>query len=341
MLIAVLLSFAVATVLTAIFSHYAHAWFSPPDAPNQRSLHTRPTLQIGGIAILIAMLLSILLLDIDDDLSGIWLGVGLIALVSFVDDCYPLSARYRLLIHIFAAFICLYLADLWLPALQLPHIVWHWPPLIGQIFSLLFVVWMLNLYNFMDGMDGFAGGMTLFGFASLSYLGYQVDAFLYAQINAVIAAASVGFLLFNFPPSRIFMGDVGASSLGFLAAVLSLWGVQQAILPLWAAVLLFSPFIVDASITLLKRFYRQEKIWEAHRSHHYQRLVCCGWSHKKTVLWSYVLMLSCSFSTLYLLNLSAWQQWLGLGIWILVYSLIIWRVAMLERRHLNLSNITS
>ncbi len=329
-MLSAIFSFIIAALFTGVFSRYAFDWLSPPDAPNQRSLHTRPTPQIGGVAILIAVLISLSVLDKPQDLSGIWLGAGLIALVSFLDDCYPLSARYRLLVHLFAAYLALSLSDLWLPALQLPDMVWQWSAPVGALFSLLFIVWMLNLYNFMDGMDGFAGGMSVFGFGTLAYLGYQVDALAFAQINATIAAASLGFLVFNFPPAKIFMGDVGASTLGFLAASLSLWGVQQAILPWWAAVLLFSPFIVDATVTLLKRIYRHEKIWEAHRSHHYQRLVCLGWGHKKTVLWSYVLMLACSLSTIQLLQLSPTLQWLGLGAWLLIYSAISWQVARLE-----------
>jgi len=325
-MLSILLSFIIAASLTGLFSRYAQDWLSPPDAPNARSLHSRPTPQIGGIAILLALALSMSLLKLTSVLSGIWLGASLIALISFLDDCYPLSARYRLLIHLLAAGLALQLSDLWLPALQLPLFIWHWSTLVGAIFSLLFIVWMLNLYNFMDGMDGFAGGMTFFGFASLAYLAYQVDALLYAQINACIAAASLGFLVFNFPPARIFMGDVGSSTLGFLAATLSLWGVQQAILPWWAAVLLFSPFIVDATVTLLWRIYRKERIWEAHRSHHYQRLVISGWGHKKTVLWAYVLMAVCSLSTLWLLNLSPSQQALGLGCWLLIYAGISWQV---------------
>jgi len=328
----ILLSFIIAAGLTALFSRYALDWLSAPEAPNERSLHKRPTPQVGGVAILLALSLSFSLLESPPVLSAIYLGAGLIALISFLDDCYPLSARYRLLIHLLAAFISLYLSDLWLPALQLPLFIWHWSTAIGAIFSLLFIVWMLNLYNFMDGMDGFAGGMSLFGFSGLAYLGYQADVLLYMQVNASIAAASLGFLLFNFPPARIFMGDVGASTLGFLAATLSLWGVQQAILPGWAAVLIFSPFIIDATATLLTRLYRKEKIWQAHRSHHYQRLVCSGWGHKKTVLWAYILMLACMVSTLYLLQLSPPQQAIGLGIWLLIYAAISWKIGQTGNR---------
>ena len=157
-------------------------------------------------------------------------------------------------------------------------------------------MWMINLYNFMDGMDGFAGGMTVIGFGTLAVIGVEHQLFM--TMNLLVVSATCGFLLFNFPPAKIFMGDVGSSSLGFLAAGFSLWGNYEGIFPLWIALLIFSPFIVDATVTLLHRLFRGEKVWQAHKFHYYQRLVELGWGHKRTVLWEYVLMGACSISAL-------------------------------------------
>lgn len=95
-------------------------------------------------------------------------------------------------------------------------------------------------------------------------------------ISLIIAAAFAGFLIFNFPPARIFMGDTGSSTLGLLAATLSLWGARDGVFPVWIAVLVFSPFIVDATVTLFWRLLRHEKIWQAHKAHYYQQLVQTG-----------------------------------------------------------------
>jgi len=132
------------------------------------------------------------------------------------------------------------------------------------------------------------------------------------------------------------MGDAGAPVLGFLAAALSLWGIKLALFPLWVALLIFSPFIVDASYTLLRRMLRGEKVWQAHREHIYQRLVQLGWGHKRTVLLAYGLMLGCAVSASCLIQASAIVQWLGLAVWLVIYVFIILGTGLLvKKRHSN------
>jgi UDP-N-acetylmuramyl pentapeptide phosphotransferase/UDP-N-acetylglucosamine-1-phosphate transferase len=149
---------------------------------------------------------------------------------------------------------------------------------------------MTNLYNFMDGSDGLAGGMTVFGFGTYGIaaaLGGDVGL---AAFSACVAASAAGFLVFNFPPARIFMGDVGSIPLGFLAGALGALGWESDVWPLWFPFLVFAPFIVDASVTLARRLWRRERVWEAHRDHYYQRLVQMGWGHRRTALAEYALM---------------------------------------------------
>ena len=145
------------------------------------------------------------------------------------------------------------------------------------------------------------------------------------------AAAAAGFLWSNFPPARIFLGDLGSSTLGLLAAGFSLWGARDGLFPLWTAALAFSPFIVDATWTLGRRLARGERVWEAHRSHHYQRLVLAGWGHRKTVLRSYVLMAGAAASAVAAPGLATWEQWAVIGAWAVVYALIHFRVGLEER----------
>jgi UDP-N-acetylmuramyl pentapeptide phosphotransferase/UDP-N-acetylglucosamine-1-phosphate transferase len=202
------------------------------------------------------------------------------------------------------------------------------------LLTVLYVVWMVNLYNFMDGMDGFAGGMALFGFAALAILGWRAGDPAFALTAACIAAAAAGFLTSNFPPARIFLGDVGSSTLGLLAAGLSLWGASAGRFPLWVAGLAFSPFIVDATWTLARRISRGERVWEAHRTHHYQRLVLAGWGHRKTVLRGYVLMAAVAACAVAAPGLSPPQQWLLLLAWAAIYGLIHVRVRLAEGQRL-------
>ncbi len=188
------------------------------------------------------------------------------------------------------------------------------------LFYLIATLWLINLYNFMDGMDGFSGGMAAIGFAALTVAAHFSQKPVMAEFMAVIAVAATGFLLFNFPPARMFMGDVGSATIGFLVAAFSLWGVRDAVFPIWLPLLVFSPFIVDASLTILRRAINREKIWLPHRKHFYQRLVLNGWSHRKTVLCEYVLMLACSVSALFI-----WRYDLalpGLSAWAFIYAVL-------------------
>jgi UDP-N-acetylmuramyl pentapeptide phosphotransferase/UDP-N-acetylglucosamine-1-phosphate transferase len=191
---------------------------------------------------------------------------------------------------------------------------------------------MLNLYNFMDGMDGIAGGMAVFGFGTFAVFGLLAGATLFSVLNLIIAAAALGFLVFNFPPARIFMGDVGSSTLGLLAAALSLWGVRDGIFPFWIALLVFSPFIVDATVTLLRRLWRRERIWHAHKTHYYQRLVQAGWGHRKTVLLEYAIMLGCGISALWSMRATDEIQMAILIAWILFYFAFFFWVSRIARQ---------
>jgi UDP-N-acetylmuramyl pentapeptide phosphotransferase/UDP-N-acetylglucosamine-1-phosphate transferase len=190
---------------------------------------------------------------------------------------------------------------------------------------------MVNLYNFMDGMDGFAGGMAIFGFGALSLLGWQAGDAGFALVNAAIVAAAGGFLISNFPPARVFLGDLGSATLGLLAATLSLVGSQRGLFPLWLAWLAFSPFIVDATWTLLRRIAHGERVWQAHRSHHYQRLVLAGWSHRKTVLWSYLLMAACAATAVAARDMHERDQWFVLAAWGVIYIFIGFKTRLAER----------
>lgn len=313
-----------------------HAFLHVASVPNARSLHTRPVPVSGGVAILIAFAVAMLGNSGFYALSQpiLWLGLTgfLIAIISFIDDTWDVPALYRLLVHFVAAYLLLWQGDLWLESLILPGLTIILPLPLTIIISLLFIVWMTNLYNFMDGMDGFAGGMALFGFGGFAVLGYWHDHLPFTLINLSLVSAVAGFLRFNFPPAKIFMGDTGASSLGFLAGALSLWGQQEGLFPLWIAFLLFSPFIVDATVTLGRRLLQREKVWLGHKSHYYQRLVQLGWGHLHTVLWEYGLMALCGISALGAFWLPIYAQWGLLSVWIIIYVGLIYWVNHLEQQ---------
>lgn len=332
------------TVLAALGSLIVSIWlvrrlcdprsrFYILDHPNERSLHTRPTPRSGGIAILAGLAVGALiaLLGGAELYPLAWLLVATfgVAAVSYLDDRRSLPVATRFLVHIGVA-VVLILGGLSWGGSVAPSGSWALPAWLSMAISAVFIVWMINLYNFMDGMDGLAGGMAVLGFGALAVIGgIQGDA-TFMTFNIVVAAGALGFLVQNFPPARIFMGDVGSSALGALAAGTSLWGIEAGLYAVWVPLLVFSPFIVDASVTLLRRLLHGEKIWQAHRSHYYQRLVQLGWGHRRTLWWEYALMAACAASAMVGNFLPAAMQAAILVFWLIMYPVGMIAVHRLE-----------
>ncbi len=333
-------TFMVAWVLGRACLKHASSSRSLLDHPNARSLHGQPIPRTGGLAVLGGILVGVLITvpEATGASSGLpsLLLTGLVplALVSFQDDRAGVAARWRILVHLLAA-VSLLTAGLTPERFSLPGWISPLPGWIAVPLSLLFVVWMINLYNFMDGMDGFAGGMAVIGFSTLAGLGWTDASF--AMFCLVVAAASAGFLVHNRPPAKIFLGDTGSTTLGFLAAACGLWGARASLFPFWVTLLVFSPFIVDATATLLRRLLRGEKVWEAHRTHYYQRLVLLGWGHRRTVLVECALMLACAGSALLAVRLPPVGQISLAMAWGLIYGFLMWGVGRLEQRHATVS----
>ena len=317
----VFLVFLLSAVSSWYLSHPA-AKLRIMDVPNARSLHRVPVPRTGGLAIIAGLLASSLPFALawlpEPVFASVMAAAALIAITSFVDDRSGVSPTFRLLIHALAAGLVM-AGGLVPDHFQLPGWQWSWSHTVSLVFTGLFVIWMTNLYNFMDGMDGFAAGMALFGFSAYALLGWQAGESLFTVSSLVVAASAAGFLVFNFPPAKIFMGDVGASVLGFLSACFSLWAASEKIFPIWIGVLVFSPFIVDATATLLGRLLIGHKVWEAHRSHYYQRLVRIGWGHRKTVILEYALMIAAGLSGNMAAGLSPQGQWILIIVWCFVY----------------------
>ena len=310
------------------------------DRPNERSLHDRPVSRAGGVAIFAGVAAGLATAALAGSAAFLaapapgygWVLAGalVIAVVSFTDDVRRVSPAVRIVSHLAAA-ACVVLAGLPAERIVLPGAALPLGPAAGAVFTVLFVAWIVNLYNFMDGMDGFAGGMTAIGFATLAALCAGQGAPGLAAAVLVVAAAALGFLPFNFPPAKMFMGDLGSTLLGYLCAVAMLWAERSASVPLWVSGLVFSPFIVDATVTLARRTVAGERPWRAHRDHFYQRLVRLGWGHRKTVVREYGLMLACACSAVAALRLPPGAQGALLGAWVAAYVVIMFRVARLER----------
>ena len=270
-------SFAVALVVVQLLlSRYGRFAL---DRPNERSLHERPVPRTGGIAVLAGGATALAF-----GASVLWVPLLLalcLAAISLVDDLRSLPVGARLAAHLLAAGVLVWYV-------LSPMALWQ------SALLVIAVAWLTNLYNFMDGSDGLAGGMSAIGFAAYALAALIGGDAPLAATATCISAASAAFLLFNFHPARIFLGDVGSIPLGFLAGALGIVGWSGDLWPLWFPAAVFAPFIADATLTLGRRLARGDRVWQAHRDHYYQRLVRGRFGHRGTACAAYVVMAACA-----------------------------------------------
>ncbi|HBI15687.1 MAG TPA: glycosyl transferase [Desulfobulbaceae bacterium] len=303
-------AFGAVVLLTGLLRQYALR-VRLLDIPNPRSSHSIPTPRGGGLAVVLVFVLGACLLARGNSVPAsllplVLLPCILVATVGWLDDHSSLPARVRLLVHLLAAGLALFLLPS-LPALplwhgQLPLAAWSYPLI------LLGLVWLVNLNNFMDGIDGIASveaiSVTL-GAAAILWLngggGTQ------ALLLALLAATVAGFLAWNCPPAKIFMGDACSGFLGMAIGVFALATSVEGGINLWSWLILYGVFAVDATCTLLRRFWRGEKLHEAHRSHAYQILARRWQSHRKVT----GLVLGVNICWLFPLAVvsSRWPEW--------------------------------
>lgn len=280
------LAFGLAWVATALVRRWAMR--AVLDVPNERSLHVTPTPRGGGLAIAIVVLCFEAWLLLTGRVQvpwgwAAWCTCALLACLGLQDDLRPMSARHRFVAQ-------LVICGGWLWILLAPASLAAWG---GWVLQWLVMVWLINLYNFMDGSDGLAGAQGLLTGLGGGLLALFVGETDIAVMALLTACASLGFLFWNWQPARIFLGDVGSYFLGGQFGVLLtatraeghnafFWGI------------LLGPFIVDATLTLLRRIFRGERWYAAHRSHAYQRLVQAGLGHDRVALAFALLGLCCS-----------------------------------------------
>jgi UDP-N-acetylmuramyl pentapeptide phosphotransferase/UDP-N-acetylglucosamine-1-phosphate transferase len=280
------------------------------DRPNERSLHADPRRRVGGIGLLLG---ALPIAAWANPTLDIFLAcAAALAVVSFLDDLRSLPIQVRLPAHLSAAAVAVL-------AMGSPRL-----GAIHAILAVLCIAWMTNLFNFMDGADGLAGGMAAIGLAALAAGAAQQGALPLAFACCAFASASVGFLIHNFPPARVFLGDAGSIPLGFLAGCFGTYGVIAGVWPVWFPILVFSPFIVDATFTLAKRALRGEAVWRAHRSHLYQGLVMAGWSHRRLALCAYALMAAVALSALAGARSEPMVQCGIIAAWVVAYLLLLY-----------------
>jgi UDP-GlcNAc:undecaprenyl-phosphate GlcNAc-1-phosphate transferase len=295
--------FAVSACITQLILHHVRII----DLPNARSSHERPTPKSGGISIVLTFLIGVAIIFFFADRSlirtdyflGFVFSALLIAGISLYDDIHDKTFLVKFATQLVAVVVVLSF-DIVLDQASIFQFGWLAYPL-----SFLWIIGLTNAFNFMDGLDGLAGGVAVivslfFGAISFS----QGSTFVYITCYAV-AAGALGFLLFNFPPARIFMGDVGSAFLGFVFAVLAIIAARYdhshtsfLVMPL----LLFN-FIYDTFFTFMRRLFRGDRVTEAHRTHLYQLLNRLGYSHRAVALFHYGVCILQGMGAIWMVNI--------------------------------------
>lgn len=279
MITAILATILVSIGLTGVMHYYA-LQKGIIDNPNERSSHIIPTPRGGGLSFVITTLTALgyaYLFNASEitpntqPFMALFFSGLLVAGIGFWDDHVHIPARWRFLTHSVAALIGLYL--LGIPEIPLPGVNINLG-LIGYPLGVIAIVWLLNLFNFMDGIDGFAGSEALFiGLSAIiiMLLAMPVDFSTPIFWLSILMAGVFGFLVWNWPPAKIFMGDAGSGFLGLMLGLFAIWSSNLG-LSIWSWFILFALFISDATVTLLRRMLNGERWFEAHRSHLYQQL---------------------------------------------------------------------
>jgi len=274
-----------ALLLSFLFTGLA-TWYSGRkgliDHPGERHSHTVATPRGGGAGLILALLIVSLWAGSGD--GGFWTscalpGVAVLSLLGWWDDHAPLSARIRFLIQLA---VSIYLIGCTV------HSGWFGGEVLNRVIYLigvaLFLLWMTNLYNFMDGSNGMAGLQGVFGGVVLACLFGQAAEHDAAVAAALLAACCLGFLPWNLGRARVFMGDTGSLALGFALGALLVYGVAIQAFDLPVALMVMLVFLTDSTLTLLLRVLKGEQWYTAHRQHLYQRLIAHGWTHGRVVL---------------------------------------------------------
>ena len=283
------------------------------DVPNERSSHTMPTPRGGGLVIFLVSAMTFLIYSVFRGESFYWAyfaGALIVAIVSLADDIRELSPFLRIICHSLAAVTAIWAFGgfgwFWIPFYGIVNLGYF-----GDAIAFLWIVWLINAYNFMDGIDGIAATQSITAGIGWSLTGIVLGVHDVAFYGGVLAASSLGFLLLNWQPAKIFMGDVGSAFLGYSFAVLPLLTVKRlsdptvaSILP-WIGVFTVWFFVFDSFYTLLKRLFRGAKIWQPHREHIYQKLIIAGLPHSRVTL----IYGTASIILVLVLAAALWNSW--------------------------------
>jgi len=314
------------------------------DVPNKRSSHTRPTPRGGGLIIVLVCLIVYSFYTLLATGTFAWayvVGAVLVAGISWLDDLYTVSFIWRFCIHAAAALLVIfsigYFQEIYIPLARETRA----SEIVGITLTFFGIVWLTNAYNFMDGIDGVAGMQALTAGIGWLVVGKLLGVDSVGFYGGVIAFTSIGFLIHNWQPAKIFMGDVGSAFLGYTFAVLPLLASREIVgttenrrlLPIIAVVLNWL-FIFDTIYTFAKRLLNRERVWEAHRTHIYQKFNIAGFSHQMvTILYGAISSITIITTILWIKHKDYWEVILLLSIAFQSLGLLFYLRVIQNRKH--------
>ena len=305
------------------------------DVPNERSSHEAPKPRIGGVAIVVSFFVALAFLFAVEPSTRTFLpftiGAGLLFVAGLLDDWRGLGVKVRFAIQIVAALTVISfgvtLDHIYIPAVGVVSFGWLSIPL-----TILAILVSINFYNFIDGIDGLAAGSAFIASGFLALVAMMLGHIHFALLLVAAAGSAIGFLQFNCPPSRLFMGDSGSTFLGFFFAYVAIAGNRlEPEIPVFITMLILSSLYLDAGLTLFNRIVKRENIFQPHHTHYYQRLLSLGLNHKQVTLLEYLLVIMLGVSALIYFKAGGFFPIFLSICWFVLFTLAILKIRGLER----------
>ncbi len=333
---AFLISFVLSLATTPLAKRVAYLIGAVDIPRDNRRMHTRPIPRCGGLAIIFGFMVAVLCFGPPTrGLSATMIGAGIIAVMGIVDDCKTLDAKLKFAIQIIAALILVYGGDFKIDAMTNPNVFSNNPYIVfpwwlSGIITVVWVVFITNADNFIDGLDGLAAGVSAIMSVSLVFIAIRTGEYSVAVLGTALLGSCLGFLPFNFNPARIFMGDTGSTFLGFILASLSIQGVfkSYAVISFAVPLLILGLPLFDAMFAMLRRILKGQNPMTADRGHLHHRLIDIGFSTKRSV---FILYAISGVLGLTAVMLAEWGAFVALGILLVVLIAILMQTTLFAR----------
>lgn len=340
LIFAAIICFLASIALTPLVKKFA-IYIGAVDKPNQRKVHQRIMPRLGGLAIYISMLIGFAIAQPVDDKIATWpiiLGATIIVITGMFDDRFEISPKLKLLGQIIAAAVVIY-AGVQVPNINLPFDVTINLGYFSIPFTLLWIVGITNAINLIDGLDGLAAGVSSIVLITISAMAMFMGNTFVVVLGSILLASTLGFLIYNFHPAKIFMGDTGALLLGFMISVISILGFKSIIAySLILPIIILGVPISDTLFAIIRRIVNKKPLSAPDKSHLHHCLLRLGFSHRQTVLIIYAMSAFFGIAAVMLSHSTLWVATLIIAVVLLTIQLVAERVGLVSENYQPMLN---